>query len=148
MKKYFLSILTIALFAVGFAASDEDSTDSATIDEAITSNDSDNENAGITGTYEVTDKIGQTMVITLKEDKTATVTLDGKTYYCSWNRYANIGDGEVEVSFSDDPPALVFEGGVAETMYGPEILGGWLYYDYTARKAKNPNRRLQIKKVK
>ena len=50
MKKYFLSILTIALFAVGFAASDEDSTDSATIDEAITSNDSDNENAGITGT--------------------------------------------------------------------------------------------------
>lgn len=148
MKKYILSIFTIALFAVGFAASDEDSTDSATIDEAVTSNNPDDENASITGTYEVKDKIGQTLVLTLKDDKTATVTLEGKTYYCSWKRSANIGDGEVELRFSDDPPALVFEGGVAETMYYPEILGGWLYYNYTARKAKNPNRRLAIKKVK
>lgn len=137
----------MAIFAIGFAASDEESNDSATIDEAITSNSSDDENAGITGTYEVTDKIGQTMVITLKDDKTATVTLDGNTYYCSWN-HISYGDGEVEMRFSDDPPALVFEGGVAETMYGPEILGGWLYYNYSARKAKNPNRRLAIKKVK
>ena len=101
---------------------------------------------GIPGTYKVTDKIGQTFTIKLKADKTATFEGNGDTFYCSWSNEEWNG-GKFSLSFSDDPPALVFEGGVAETMYGPEVADEWLYFDYSARKAKNPNRRLKITKV-
>lgn len=132
MKKYILSILTLALFAIGFAASDED--------EATNS-------SNITGTYKVTDKIGQTFTITLKEDRTATFEGNGIISHCSWSEDI-WNSGAFSLTFSDDPPALVFNGGIAETMYIPEVKDGWLYYDFTARDAKNPNRRLKITKVK
>lgn len=102
------------------------------------------------GTYEIVDKTKQIYVLTLKEDKTATMVAKGssKTYYCSWNYYDLYTEPHVEIHFSDDPPALVFDGGVAITMWNPKMQDNWLYFDYDARKAKNPKRRLPIKKIK
>ena len=45
---------------------------------------------GVVGIYEVTDKVGCTIQITLKEDETAVVKIikgggEGSTFYCSWS---------------------------------------------------------------
>lgn len=102
------------------------------------------------GTYEIVDKANQTYILTLKEDKTATMMAKGsnKTYYCSWNYFDLYTEPHVQIEFSDDPPALAFGGGVALTMWQPKMQDNWLYFDYDARKAKNPKRRLPIKKIK
>ena len=135
MKKtvWMATIAILVLFAAGFAASDEDS------------------DAGIPGTYEATDGIGRTLVLTLKEDKTGTATIkeEGKTYYCSWE-HRDWHHGEVVITFgySHENPELVFEGGEEHCMDGSQMLDGWLYCDNSATDAKDPTRRLPIKKVK
>jgi hypothetical protein len=110
-------------------------------------NSTNEEESNIPGTYEVTDEIGQTLIFTLKKDNTATVKIKGEegTYYCSWEPNDN---NDISLDFSDEPPALMFNGGITETMYCPEISDGWLYYNYDALKAKNPKRRLPIRKIK
>lgn len=102
------------------------------------------------GTYEIVDKAKQTFILTLKEDKSATMTIKGtnQSYYCSWDYWVLSNESYVKISFSDDPPTLVFDGGVAVSMWGPQIRDEWLYFDNSAREAKNPKQRLPIKKIK
>ena len=109
----------------------------------------------ITGTYEVTDNVGCTIHITLKEDETATITGvkgEGITYYCTWIDQAYYKNRLVLIEFSDTKrPYLVFDGGTSEEKgsYTTCFLSkdGWFYYDVTPE-TNNPEWRLKTKKIK
>lgn len=133
MKKYMLSMLTLALFVVGFVSS-------GASDESDQSN--------FIGTYEVTDKVGSTMRIKLNEDESATITSvrgENVILYCSWSESLDCGIG---IHFSDQKPNLVYEGGAID-IYSScvYIKDGWLYSGYSNAKAKNPQWRLKITKI-
>lgn len=100
------------------------------------------------GTYEVTDKVGCTMRITLNEDGTATITgVRGEdvTYYCSYVA----GNAGIKIDFSDEKPYIVYEAGPDDIMAYPIFLmkDGYLYA-YKGAAAKNPNWRLKATKIK
>jgi len=106
---------------------------------------------GVVGIYEVTDKVGCTIQITLKEDETAVVKIikgggEGSTFYCSWSDDSVLGEG-ISISYSGDGPTLVYEGG-AEDGYVLHLKDGWIYQDAPSVKAKNPQWRLKATKIK
>lgn len=152
MKKVLLSTFVMALFAIGFSASDEEeSSNGSSSSENQTEQKQEN---SFLGTYEVTDKVGCTIRITLKEDETATVTgIKGNktTYYCSWRDFTETYGG-IEVWYNDDVPYLVFEGGDNSTKNLVNAGGcitpdGWYYVTTEEAKAKNPKWRLKAKKI-
>lgn len=103
----------------------------------------------IVGTYEIIDKVGRTIHITLNEDKTATITGvrgEGVTYYCTWadDTFLNVG---FEISFSDEKPYLVYDGGADTNKHSSIYLNdGWLYSDFNKSKAQSSQWRLKAKK--
>lgn len=107
------------------------------------------------GTYEITDKVGCTIRITLNEDGTSTVTgVRGEdvTYYCSWEDFSDIGAG-IRVWYGEaaQVPYLVFDGGdnTKKNLGNPGgcICDGWYYVAYNEAKAKNPRWRLKATKI-
>lgn len=102
------------------------------------------------GTYEVTDKVGCTIRITINEDETATITGvrgEGITYYCTWSdfSYSKAGLG---IEFSDERPLLYFKGGNnAGTGVYCFIKDGWFYPSISTAQANNQDWRLPVKKV-
>lgn len=173
MKKYLFSMLTLALFAVGFAASEDDSSTTSTNDSQTTSvnekptastndskvkpvNDSPTEQKkekkkSFLGTYEVTDKVGCTFRITLNEDETATITGvrgENKTFYGSWTNFSIYKAG-IALQFSGSTPLLYFEGGDNRGKGDYCFLNdGWFYSDMSASQAKNPDWRLKATKIR
>ena len=108
------------------------------------------ESPSFIGTYEVTDKVGCTIRITINEDETATITGvrgEGKTYYCTWSdfSYSKAGLG---IEFSSERPLLYFEGGdnagKGEYCF---IKDGWFYPSISTAQANNHDWRLPVKKV-
>lgn len=102
------------------------------------------------GTYEVTDKAGCTIRITINEDKTATITGvrgEGKTYYCTWSDFSHSRAG-LGISFSSERPLLYFEGGdnAGKGVYS-FIKDGWFYPSISTAQANNQDWRLPVKKV-
>ena len=141
MKKYFYSILTIALFAIGFAASDEEEATNSSNEQK---QEQKKENS-ILGTYEATDKIGNKLIVTLKSDKTATVKElggEGHTFYCTWRKWSSVG---IEIHSPDEPIELVFEAGV-RSHFWIYIKDGWLY-SYNGVQTNNPTLRLKVTKT-
>ena len=137
--------LIMGLGWIADKCSDDDSTDSSIETYEDSKTDS------YLGTYEVTDKVGCTIHITLNKDKTATITgVRGEniTYYCTWEDYSSIGIG-LEIYFSDEKPYLVYDGGGDTNEYTSICLkDGWLYSGSDKSKAKNPQWRLKAKKIK
>ena len=108
----------------------------------------DNAKREAVGTYEVTDEIGNTWVIELKEDETATIHQKGDSYlvYGSWDP-TNYLDYAPGLEFFDERPILYFPSG-KESLFLPNIVDGYLYDDGSSAQAKNPRKRLPVKKVK
>lgn len=108
----------------------------------------DNAKRNAIGTYEVTDEIGNTWVIELKEDETATMHQKGDGYlvYGSWDP-TNYLDYAPGLEFFDERPILFFPSG-EESLFLPHIVDGYLYEDGSSAQAKNPRKRLSVKKVK
>lgn len=151
MKKYILSIFTIALFAVGFAASDEENSSGSSNEQEQTVKE---EKSNIPGTYEVKDKVGCTIRITLKEDGTATITGvrgENVTYYCTWHdqSYHKNRMAIIEFSDFDKRPYLFFDGGTTEKFSDCCFLSkdGWFYYSVLPE-TNNPEWRLKATKIK
>lgn len=151
MKKYFWTLSVMALFAIGFAASDEDETTSNSSlkqeEKPIKKKNT------IVGTYEATDKIGCTMRITLKEDGTATITGvrgENVTYYCTWSDQSYYKNRLAIVVFSDPAkrPYLIFEGGTTAVFRDCLFLSkdGYLYYNVHPE-TNNPEWRIPCKKI-
>jgi len=161
MKKYLFTILTLALFAVGFAASDEEESASSSNEQKQEQNvkskeeQKEEEKSNVSGTYEVTDKVGCTIRITLKEDGTATITgVRGEdvTYYCTWidQSYSEKRTALIEFPDRTKLPYLVFDGGTtAKVIKDWYALGkdGYLYYNVFPE-TNNPEWRLPVKKIK
>ena len=109
------------------------------------------QNNSIYGIYEITDKVGCTIRLTLNEDKTATITGvrgEGITYYCSWEIFSGLKRG-IGIAFSDEKPYLVYEGGPDNDKYASLYLKeGWLYSGPENVDSKNPRWRLKATKIK
>lgn len=105
----------------------------------------------VCGTYEITDKVGCTIHLTLNEDETATITgVRGEdvTFYCKWYDYSSSGTGILIVS-SEGRPNLVFDGGMYEGYYKDMALkDGWFYSGKEKAEANNPKWRLKATKIK
>ena len=112
----------------------------------------------VLGTYEITDKVGCSIRITLNEDKTATITgTDGNgksvTFYCKWDDFRR-GYGGIRVWYgsTEKTPYLVFDGGdnVKKNMYNPGgfLKDGWFYVNLDEAESKDPNWRLKATKIK
>ena len=83
--KTIYTILTIMVFTLGFAASDDEEKKQF-IEDTI-------------GTYVITDEDGTTYTIIINSDMTMTAEAKGNTYYGSWSRNIN---GLAEFKFSGD----------------------------------------------
>ena len=60
MRKYFFTMATVALFAIGFSASDEEESSNSSSSSSTPQTEQKQEES-ILGTYEVTDKVGCTI---------------------------------------------------------------------------------------
>ena len=107
---------------------------------------SNKESNNFAGIYVVTDDMGNKWTINLKDDESVTVKdASGKIYYGSWSSFPY----DVPcLSFGwDEWPYLYFPAG-EENIDHSIIDNDQFYSSNTNYKAKNPNQRLPIKKIK
>lgn len=110
------------------------------------------------GTFEFTDRQGHEWVLTVKEDKTATIKVKTGTSpaYASWYKYDNMAYASFRCS--ERAPMIVFPGSElymnSNGVFGAEacgyfcIDGHYIYSNSRAADAKNPDQRLPLKKIK
>ncbi|MBQ7424000.1 MAG: hypothetical protein IJV19_04570 [Prevotella sp.] len=138
MKKYLFSIVVMAVFAIGFAASD---------DEEVAEK--------LVGNYVVVDSKGTTWYFTFTtEHKSVTVKSKGMSdddmYYGDWCPQ-NIDSWLCSLNFisfhAGNPPIEFPNGSVAPSGETIEISDdGWIYNGSDNLKAKNPKARLKMTK--
>lgn len=119
------------------------------ISESYSSSSSHSQSAGSpVGTYEFSDNIN-TWVLVVESDETAYIYNKSKgadvKCYGSWYKYSSMK--YAALSFSDKAPVVWFPSG-EETVRYPRINDEWIYYNSSAADAKNPEKRLPLKKVK
>ena len=102
---------------------------------------------GKPGTYEFTDKINNTWVLTLNTDGTATIRQKSgsKEAYGSWE-YTSY-NGQTIYRFYDEAPIIYFESG-EERGSRMVSIEGYIYLSTSDADAKNPRKRLNITKIK
>ena len=162
MKKYFLTMATVALFAVGFAASDEEENSSNSSNDSSkpqteqkqeqkkesqeVQSEQKQENSFL-GTYEVTDVTGCKVTLNINEDETVTGSNEyGSNFYGSWTGPTGVG---IIINFAETKPYLIFEGGKDKYMLPVFYLrDGWIYTGGENASAKNPKWRLKVTKIK
>ena len=100
-----------------------------------------------TGTYQFTDKAGKVWIVNIKDDETATIKVKGEsfTYYAEWDDFP-YGVPCLQFGF-DDAPYANFPSG-KEAMHYACIDDNYIYESNSAFSAKNPRKRLPIKKIK
>lgn len=102
----------------------------------------------VEGTYEFSDNIN-TWVLVVNGDETAYIYNkakgNGVKAYGSWYKYDHMK--YAAFSFSDKAPRVFFPSG-DETLRSPRINNEWIYYNSSAADAKNPEKRLPLKKIK
>ena len=98
-------------------------------------------------TYEIVDKSNEKWLIILNEDKTLHIHKSGSDviHYGSWSGPYS---GSIWLIMDyDERPRIVFPNTEEFTVMGA-INGDYLYSSVDGAKAKNPNKRLQLKKIK
>jgi hypothetical protein len=105
---------------------------------------SDNERQSV-GTYVFTDCIGKFWELKLDADCSATLKHNKDVYYASWHNYSK-SDSPYFCFDYEMCPCVMFPSGAKNVWY-PMIIGKYFYYDSIAAKAKNPMKRLEIKKI-
>lgn len=100
------------------------------------------------GTYIMTDAAGVKWTLTLNKDQSGKFVSNAYSFYCSWNDDSNAdGSAFIPISTEEYIPVLTFKGGEREC-YSLTLLDGYIYPNGTEPKAKNPNWRLPVKKIK
>lgn len=106
------------------------------------------------GTYNVTDKMNTTYLITLKEDETGEIKVQGTNdvFYVSWGE-ETWGKGDetyIMIHYSMDYesyPKIIFPAGIEQGAIGLAISNdGWIYASLEYR-SKNPKWRLKCNKI-
>ncbi len=98
------------------------------------------------GTYKFTDKANQTWTLILNKDKTAQIKRGNELHYGSWTEYASINVMYISFDY-DDAPMIYFPFGSDRGTRMSISKDGYIYEDTSAEEAKNPRKRLPIKKV-
>ena len=98
------------------------------------------------GTYKFTDNANQTWTLTLSKDKTAQIKRGNELHYGSWTEYPSINVMYISFDY-DDAPMIYFPFGPKEGTRMSISKDGYIYEDTSAEEAKNPRKRLPIKKV-
>ena len=132
----------IFCFVVGALSDDDESTSNTS--EQVVGEEAAQQDESVFAIYNVTDKSGSKITITLNKDETAIIEKDGTPYYCSWTKPA-VMDG-IEITYptsDDDKPIIAYDGDVRE-VYSIWIKDGWLYADFSSAKAKNPKWRIKV----
>lgn len=99
----------------------------------------------ITGTYKFTDALNQQWTLTLNNDNSATLVKGSSEsiIYGSWDEY-----GEKNPVSIDFEAAIAFPNKIRGLFAGRGYLkNGYLYPKLDAARAKDPNKRLAIKKI-
>lgn len=132
--KYFYTTFVLALFILGFAASDEGD-DSSTPSKYI-------------GTYVGVDNDNTRWTFVINSDNTMTAEGDGKIHYGSWDEYRNY----ISIKFSGDTydlPRIAFK--IQEPTWVSNHYyissDGFLYGDYSTRVDNHdPRYRFKVQK--
>lgn len=144
MKKYLYSFITLAVFAIGFAASDTDDT----VDESTA--------AELCGTYVITDEDNTRYTIVVNDDKTIVAESNGRKFYGSWDKtWDKSQQGLLTFKFAgedEDKPRIKFKGGVY-WIANDYAIGddGFLYGDafgFGTPRRHDPKYRLKYRKEK
>lgn len=132
---------------VGEKQSAPATTTATTSDDYKTAKSSDPNNAYV-GVWKFTDKNNNEWVLTINGDETAEIHLKGSNsrVYASWQKF----DSEKYARFncSDKCPLIMFPGSKLNSYRGYFCVDGeYIYEDFSAADAKNPELRLPIRKV-
>ena len=96
------------------------------------------------GTYKFTDKANQTWTLTLNKDKTAQIKRGNELHYGSWEE-----SSIMYIRFDyEDAPMIYFPFGPDRGTMIAISKDGYIYESIDAKEAKNPRKRLPIKKIK
>lgn len=116
---------------------------------STSSNTSKSNGSSIVGTYQFTDELNHTWVLVANTDETATIsTKDGNNLcYGSWHDF-RVNDDGIDFSFTDEVPVVYFPSGSERCMSFNLRDDGYIYRSRSDAKAKNPRKRLPVKKVK
>lgn len=129
------------------ASNDEDYSSSTDSESDYRSSYGDEQTGRFTGKYQFTDKAGIVWIINLKDDETATMNVKGDSfmYYAEWD---DSPYGVPLLQFGwDEAPYANFPSG-KEGMHYTCIDDDYIYCSNTAFSAKNPRKRLPVKKIK
>lgn len=99
------------------------------------------------GTYKFTDKTNKTWVLSLNSDKTAQIKSGDELHYGSWEEYESLNTMYISFDY-DDAPMIYFPFGSERGMMISMSDDGYIYASVDAKDAKNPRKRLPIKKIK
>lgn len=113
------------------------------------------EQESLVGTYEIDDGHLGPIVLTVNDDETATLRYknDDTIYYGSWYKYDHMKYAqfhfEGEQIYVNRPKAVpqLYIGGTSKFLRDFVLFDGYLYTSSSAAKAKNPNERLEYKRV-
>lgn len=100
------------------------------------------------GTYEFTDIEGHKFLLTLNDDETAQIKINDLVRYGSWEKYSPIDYNPLVSFVGDEKPFITFPNHESKKCQFLSIVDDHIYYEYQSVKAKNPNLRLPIKKIK
>ncbi len=152
MRKYYLSLIVMAIFAFGFAASDDSSSSS------YQEKPKEKVKPPFLGTYELRDRAGILYHFILKEDESVEIIVNpdienGKhnKFWGKWWDERSAG-GEVQIQYGDVErmPGITFPNGISTSWLSgcPQIYNGYFYSDYEQLKKRREGWRLPIKKIK
>jgi lipoprotein len=109
---------------------------------------SEDPNNTIVGAYEFSDNI-HTWVLVVNNDETAYIYNkdqgESVKAYGSWFKYSNMK--AASFTFSDKAPRVWFQGDET-SLRDPYLTKDWIYFDFSAANAKNPEKRFPVTKVK
>ena len=152
MRKYYLTLIVIAVFAFGFAASDDSSSTSSSYQEQP------KQKPPFLGTYELKDRAGILYHFILKEDESVEIIVNpdidhgskNNKFWGKWWDERSAG-GEVQIQYGDIErmPGITFPNGIPTGVLSncPQICNGYFYSDWEQLKKRREGWRLPIKKI-
>ena len=153
MRKYYLTLIVMAVFAFGFAASDDSSSSSSSYQEQP----KEKQKPPFLGTYELKDRAGILYHFILKEDESVEIIVNPDIEYGKHNKFwgkwwdeRSVG-GEVQIQYGDieHMPGITFPNGISAGALSncPQICNGYFYSDWEQLKKRREGWRLPIKKI-
>lgn len=153
MRKYYFTLIVMAVFAFGFTASDDSSSTSSSYQEQP----KEKQKPPFLGTYELKDRAGILYHFILKEDESVEIIVNPDIEYGKHNKFwgkwwdrRHYGNN-IQIQYGDVErmPGITFPNGIPSGVGTscPQICDGYFYSDYFSFEKKREGWRLPIKKI-